>query len=143
MTYIQPIMILSHLDPFSYRMVEHWRYSSQVTFSSSIGLIIYMYFINLHYKHIVMTLKFIIFPWHTSTSLWKIKCTIFLSHDRRFINLSNYWVDNIHKSNGLSYQKIVFTFLRTIWRTHSVLPFIITTMIDYYNSVPPRPYSYH
>ena len=25
--------------------------------------------------------------------------------------------------------KIVFTFLRTIWRTHSVLPFIITTMM--------------
>ncbi len=57
---------------------------------------------------------------------------IFLSHDRGFINLSNYWVDNIHKSNDLStilIIKIAFTFWRTIWRTHSVLPFIITTMM--------------
>ena len=28
---------------------------------------------------------------------------IFLSRDRGFINLLNYWVDNIHKSNDLSY----------------------------------------
>ena len=28
---------------------------------------------------------------------------IFLSFDGGFINLSNYWVDNIHKSNVLSY----------------------------------------
>ena len=57
---------------------------------------------------------------------------IVLYHDRRFINLSNYWVDNIHKSNELSYHfmiNIAFTFWRTIWRTRSVLPFIITTMM--------------
>ena len=57
MAYIQPIMIFSHLDPFSYRMIEHSRYSLQVTFSSRNGLIIYMYFINLHYKYIVMIFK--------------------------------------------------------------------------------------
>ena len=134
MTYIQPIMILSHLDPFFYRMVEHSRYSLQVTFSSRNGLIIYMYFINLHYKYIVMVFKI----HHISMTHLNITLKdqvyhhfIFLSFDGGFIKLSN-WVDNIHKFNDLSYHfiiKIAFTFWRTIWRTRSVLPFIITTMM--------------
>ena len=56
---------------------------------------------------------------------------IFLSFDGGIIKLSN-WVDNIHKSNDLSYHfiiKIAFTFWRTIWRPRSVLPVIIITMM--------------
>ena len=127
-------MILSHLDSFSYRMIEHSLYSSQVTFSSRNGLIIYMYFINLHYKYIVMIFKI----HHISMTHLNITLKdqvyhhfIFLSFDGGFIKLSN-WVDNIHKSNDLSYHfiiKIAFTFWRTIWRPRSVLPFIIITMM--------------
>ena len=113
MAYIQPIIILSHLDSFSYRMVEHSRYSSQVTFSSRNGLIIYIYFINLHYKYIVMIFKI----HHISMTHLNITLKdqvyhhfICLSFDGGFINLSNYWVDNIHKSNDLSYHDLSYHF---------------------------------
>ena len=103
MAYIQPIVILSHLDPFSYIMVEHSRYSSHVTFSSRNGLIctsLICIISTLHgfkIHHISMTHLNIILNDQVYHHF------IFLYHDRGFINLSNYWVDNIHKSNDLSY----------------------------------------
>lgn len=129
-------MILSQLNRFSYRMVDHSRYSSQVTFPSKNGLIIYMYFINMHYKHIFMALKFIIFSWHTSSSLWKIKCTITWSSCLLMENLyacqiigSKTFTNPMTFHTILIIKKIVFTFRRTILRKHIVLPFIITIMM--------------
>ena len=93
-----------------------------------------MYFIYLHYKYIVMIFEILhIFMTHLNITLKDqvYHHFIFLSFDGGFIKLSN-WVNNIHKSNDLSYHfiiKIAFTFWRTILRTRSVLPFIITTMM--------------
>ena len=57
---------------------------------------------------------------------------IFLSFDGEFINLSI--IGSTTFTSPMSFRSILimktaFTFWRTIWRTHSVLPFIITTMM--------------
>ena len=133
MRYIQFVIFLLHLDSFTFRIVEHLWCLSQVTLSSRNGLIMFICFINLHYKLIVMPLSFLHDPpqHHLKrSSVPPLYLPLFWWRIYKFIkSLGRTTTTGPMTFHTIMMIKITFTFWRTIWRTHIVLPFIITIMM--------------